>query len=109
MRSTAFQRYKYTGDVYKYVRETVGQTSTLKYYFAGKISLIAGLDKTKRLIIRSEQPLDIGTVISDIKDSNGVPILDGMNWQISNISPILNSFNNVESYRMAATKYQGII
>lgn len=109
MKTSGYQRYKYTGDVYKFVRETIGDTSTLKYYFAGTVALLAGVDKTQRMIIRCEQPFELGTVIANIKDSNDEPILEGTNWQINNLQPIFNSFNTVESYRMAATKFQGIL
>lgn len=109
MKTSGFQRYKYTGDVYKYVRETIGDTSTIKYYFAGTAPILAGVDKTQRMIIRSEQPFDIGTIITNIKDSNNNDVLENTSWQISNLQPIFNSFNTVESYRMAATKYQGTL
>jgi hypothetical protein len=109
MKTSAHQRYKYTGDVYKFVRETVGDTSTVKYYFAGNVSIQVGNDKTQRTIIRCKQPFDLGTIITNIIDANGNPILDGKSWQINNLQPIYNSFGSVESYRMAATKYQGTI
>ena len=109
MKTSGFQRYKYTADVYKFVRETIGDTSTLKYYFAGTVNLLAGLDRTQRMIIRCEQPFELGTILSNIKDSNNAEILENTNWQINNLHPIFNAFNTVESYRMAAIKYQGEI
>jgi hypothetical protein len=109
MKTTGYQRYKYTGDLYKFVREVIGDTSTLKYYFAGTVTLIAGIDKTQRMIIRSEQPFALGTIISNIKDATGSLILENTNWQINNLQPILNSFGVVESYRMTAIKYQGTL
>lgn len=109
MKTSAHQRYKYTGDVYKFVREIVGSNSTIKYYFTGTVSIQVGNDKTQRTIIRCEQPFDLGTIITNIKDANGDPILDGKSWQINNLHPIYNAFGSVESYRMAATKYQGTI
>lgn len=109
MKTSAYQRYKYTGDVYKYVRKVVGDTSTLEYYFTGTVPILVGVDKTQRMIIRCEQPFELGTVITNIKDSNNEPILEGTSWSINNLQPIFNSFNTVESYRMAATKYQGTL
>jgi hypothetical protein len=109
MRTSGFQRYKYTADVYKFVRETVGDSSTLKYYFSGTVTLLAGVDKTQRMIIRCEQPFELGTILKNIKDSNNQEILENSVWQVNNLQPIFNAFNTVESYRMAATKYQGTI
>ena len=109
MKTSAHQRYKYTADVYKFTRKTVGDTSTLNYYFAGNVSVQAGVDKTQRMIIRCEQPFALGTVLADIKDTNGSPILDGTNWQINNLQPIFNPFGAVESYRMTGVKYQGTL
>lgn len=109
MKTSAYQRYRYTGDVYKFVRESVGDSSTLKYYYAGTIQLLLGTDKTQRTIVRAEQPLALGTVVANIKDASGALILDGTNWQINNLQPIFNAFGTVESYRMAATKYQGTV
>lgn len=109
MKTLGFQRYKYTADVYKFVRKTVGDTSTIEYYFAGTVPIQTGMDKAQRMIIRCEQPLDLGTILSNIKDANNNLILDDQNWQINNLQPIFNSFGTVESYRMGCTKYQGII
>jgi len=109
MKPMGYERYKYSGDVYKYVRKIVGDTSELKYYFAGSISIRVGTDKTQRTIIHSEEPLELGTIISNIKDANGNLILENTNWQINNLQPIFNAFGTVESYRMAATKYQGTL
>lgn len=109
MKPLAYTRHKYSGEFYKYVRETVGDTSTLKYYFVGNVLLTAGIDKTGRMVIRTDQPIAVGSLISNIKDSNGNLILDDTTWQISNLEPILNAFNNVEGYRLRAVKFQGTI
>lgn len=109
MKPLAYTRHKYSGDFYKYVREFTGTTSTLKYYFVGNVLLTAGIDKTGRMTIRLDQPIAVGSLIANIKDSNGNLILDDTIWQISNLEPVLNAFNNVESYRLRAVKYQGTI
>lgn len=109
MKSIGFQRYKYSGDVYKFVTDAEGMTSTKKYYFAGKISLTIGIDRTQKMVIRCEQPFALGTLISNIKDTNGNQILDDTVWQISNLQPILNAFGSLESYRMTCVKFQGTI
>ncbi len=109
MKPLAYNRHKYSADFYKFVRETVGTTSSLKYYFVGNIFLTAGLAKTGQLTIRSDQPVAIGSLIANIKDSSNNLILDDTVWQISALEPILNAFNNVEGYRMRAVKYQGTI
>jgi hypothetical protein len=109
MRTLAYQRNKYSAELYKYVRESVGDTSELKYYFVGNVMITAGIDKTGRMNIRADQPFAVGTLLKDIKDSDGNLILDDTIWQVSNLEPILNAFNAVESYRMRATKFQGTI
>jgi hypothetical protein len=109
MKPLAYIRHKYSGDFYKYVRETVGDTSTLKYYFVGNVALTAGIDKTGRMTIRTDQPVAVGSLIANIKDSDGNLILDDTIWQISNLEPVLNAFNSVESYRLRAVKFQGTI
>lgn len=109
MRTLAFKRNKYSAELYKYVRESVGDTSTLKFYFAGNVSVTAGVDKTGRMNLIADQPFAVGTLLKDIKDSDGNLILDDTIWQVSNLEPVLNAFNTVESYRMRATKFQGTI
>jgi hypothetical protein len=109
MKPLAYTRHKYSGEFYKFVRNTVGTTSSISYYFVGNIFLTAGLAKTGQLTIRSDQPVAIGSLIANIKDSNNNLILDDSVWQISGLEPILNAFNNVEGYRMKAVKYQGTI
>ena len=109
MRTLGFQRHKYSGEYYKFVREVVGDTSTVKYYFVGNIPLSAGIDINGKLTIRSEQPIPIGSLVANIKDSNGTLILDDMVWQISSLQPVLNSFNTVEHYTMKTVKYQGVL
>jgi hypothetical protein len=109
MKPLAYSRYKYSGEFYKFVRTTVGSTSSLSYYFVGNIALTAGLAKTGQLTIRADQPIAIGSLIANIKDSNGNLILDDAIWQISGLEPILNAFNTIEGYRMKAVKYQGTL
>lgn len=109
MQPTAFIRYKYSGDFYKFVREIVGDTTTVKYYYVGNIALSAGIDTAGRLSIRSDQPLPIGCLIANIKDADGNLILDDQVWQISSLQPVLNSFNTIESYQMKTVKFQGVI
>lgn len=109
MQPTAFIRYKYSGDFYKFVREVVGDTTTVKYYYVGNIALSAGIDTAGRLSIRSDQPLPIGCLIANIKDADGNLILDDQVWQISSLQPVLNSFNTIESYQMKTVKFQGVI
>ena len=109
MKTLGFQRHKYFGEYYKFVREVVGDTSTVKYYFVGNIPLTAGIDTNGKLTIRSEQPVPIGSLIANIKDASGTLILDDMVWQISSLQPVLNSFNTIEHYTMKTVKYQGVL
>lgn len=109
MRTLSYQRHKYSGEYYKFVRETVGDTSTLKYYFVGNIALTVGIDANAKLTIRSDQPLPTGSVIANIKDASGNLILDDMIWQTSSLQPVLNAFNGLEYYTMKTVKYQGTL
>lgn len=109
MQPAAFIRYKYSADFYKFVREVVGDTTTVKYYYVGNIALSAGIDTAGRLSIRCDQPVPIGCLIANIKDADGNLILDDQVWQISSLQPVLNSFNTIESYQMKTVKFQGVI
>ena len=109
MRTLGFQRHKYSGEFYKFVREIIGDTETIKYYFVGNIGLSAGIDINGKLIIRSEQPIPIGSLIANIKDADGKLILDDTVWQTSSLQPVLNSFNTLEQYTMKTVKYQGTL
>lgn len=109
MQPTAFTRYKYSAEFYKFVRKNVGTTSTVEYYFVDNIALSAGIDSAGKLNIRCDQPLPIGCLIANIKDADGNLILDDQVYQISSLQPVLNSFNTIESYRMKTTKFQGTI
>jgi len=109
MQPMAYGRHKYSGELYKFVRETVGSTSTVKYYFSRSISLTAGVDKSGRMTIKTDEPVALGSLIANIKDANGDLILDDMIWQVNGLEPILNAFSNIESYRLRAVKFQGVI
>jgi hypothetical protein len=109
MQPSAFTRYKYSGEYYKFVTETVGDTTNTKYYFVGNLALKFGLNANNQSIIKCDQPLPIGSLIANIKDANGNLILDDMVWQISLLQPVVNAFGTIDSYTMKAVKYQGTI
>ena len=107
MKPMGYNRYKYSAELYKFVREAVGTSSIVKYYYVGNIALTAGLGPTGKMVIKTDEPVAIGSVISKIKDANGELILDSESWQVSGLEPILNAFNSIESYRLKAVKFQG--
>ena len=109
MKPRAYSRHKFSGEFYKFVRTNIGDTSTVRHYFVGDVSFTAGLDTASRLTILSDEPFPIGCLIANIKDADGNLILDDQIWQISNLQPVLNAFNTLESYTMRAVKYQGTI
>lgn len=107
MKQFAYQKYKFSGDLYKYVSEKVGSTEEINYYFVDRIALHASVDDNQRLTIKTDEAIQIGSLISNITDVDGTPILADIVWQVTNISPVLNAFNAIESYRLRAIKYQG--
>jgi len=109
MRTLGFQRHKYTADFYKFSRETVGDTSTVNYYFVGKIPVTFGINANNQSTVRCDEPLPIGCLLSSIKDSNNNLILDDLIWQVTNLQPVTNAFGTVESYTMKVVKYQGTL
>lgn len=109
MKPMAYTRHKYSGELYKFVRKATGTTNQIEYYFVGLISLTAGVDKVGRMTIRMEEPLPVGSLIANIRDTDNQLILDDIVWQITNIEPILNAFNNIESYRLRAVQFQGTL
>lgn len=109
MKPMTIARHKFSGELYKFVRETIGSTSELKYYFAKNVKLTAGLDTANRMTIRCDEPLAIGFLIKDVKDADGSLILGDTIWQINSVQPVLNAFNTIESYTMKAVKYQGTV
>jgi hypothetical protein len=109
MKPLGYQRFKYSGEYYKFVRKDVGDTSTLEYYFVGNLAIIAGIDTSGKLIVRCEQPIPIGSLIANIRDTDNNLILDDSVWQISSLQPVLNAFNTVEHYTMKTVKYQGTL
>ena len=109
MKPFAYVRHKYSGEMYKFVRKTVGDVSTVEYYFAGNVLITAGIDTNGKLIIKSDQPFALGTLIANIRDSNNNLILDDVVYQISSLQPVLNAFSNFESYTMKTVKYQGTL
>lgn len=109
MQPMAYNRNKYSAELYKFVRETVGSNSVVKYYFSDNISLTASVDKSGRMTLKTDEPLALGWLVANIKDANGNLILDDMIWQINGLEPILNAFNTIENYRQRAVKFQGTI
>lgn len=109
MKPSAYQRHKYSADLYKYVVKNVGSQEVIEYYFTETIALTAGIDQNQRLNITTDEPMAIGFLLANIKDREGTPILGDMIWQVSTSTPLLNAFGNLESYRSRAVKYQGEI
>jgi hypothetical protein len=109
MKPMTIARHKFSGELYKFVRRQVGDTSQIEYYFAKPVNLTAGLDTSNKMTIRCDEPLAIGFLIKDIKDANNNLILGDSVWQISTLQPVLNAFNTIESYLMKAVKYQGTL
>lgn len=109
MKPITTPRNKYSGKLYKFVRKQKGTESELEYYYAKDINVTVGLDSNNKMSIRCDEPLGIGFIVKDIKDSIGNLILSDTAWQISATEPVLNAFNTLVSYRMRAIKYEGII
>lgn len=109
MQPMAYARNKYSADFYKFVREDIGDTSTVKYYFVNNVAITAGIDTAGRLSVRCDEPLPIGSLVANIKDADGNLILDDQVWQISSLQPVLNAFSTVESYQMKTVKFQGTL
>lgn len=109
MKPAAYQRHKYSADLYKYVLKKVGADEVVEYYFTETISLTAGIDQNQRLNITTDEPLAIGYLLVNIRDRQGTPILADMAWQISTAIPLLNAFGNVDGFRCRAVKFQGEI
>jgi hypothetical protein len=109
MKPMTIARHKFSGELYKFVRRQVGSNTELEYYFAKPIKVTAGLDSSNKMTIRCDEPLAIGFLLRNIKDSNGNLILSDSVWQISSLQPVLNAFNTIESYSMKAVKYQGTL
>jgi hypothetical protein len=109
MKPITTARNKYTGKLYKFVRKQKGSETELEYYYAKDINVTVGLDSNNRMSIRCDEPLALGFILKDIKDSIGNLILSDTAWQISAVEPVLNAFNTLDSYRMRAIKYEGII
>lgn len=107
MNPNGFERYKYSGDFYNFVVEEIGDQINVEYFYAGKIFLKADLDDNQRITFKTEEPLPIGSLVANVKDSNGNLILDDLIWQISTLSPVFSPFNSIQFYRSRATVFQG--
>jgi hypothetical protein len=107
MRPMAYQRYKYTGNVYKFYGKEVGKTTVQQYYFANKINCSLNLKDISKLMLKASEPLSIGTIITDLTDANGDLVLDDMQFQVIGLQPVFNCFNTVEEYSMKLAKWTG--
>ena len=109
MKSNAFNRYKYSGDLYKYVTVNKGETITQEYFFAKRIPLKASLQLNGSLMLKAEQKIEVGSLVSNIKDGDGNSILGDQVWETTGLEPIVNSFSAIEEYRIRAIKFAGIL
>jgi len=109
MKPMTIARHKFSGELFKFVRVPVGDSSELKYYFSKNIKITTGLDSSNRMTIRCDEPLTLGFLIRNITDANNDLILSDMIWQITGIQPVVNAFNTIDSYTMLAVKFQGTI
>jgi hypothetical protein len=106
MRPNAFQRYKYSGEYYKFVLIENGTEVDVEFYFSKNILLVADLDDNQRLTLKFKEPIPVGSLIANIKDSNNELILDDTVWQTQSLTPVFNVFNSVDYYRSRAIPFQ---
>lgn len=109
MKPSAFTRYRYSGDLYKYVVKNVGSQEVVEFYFAETIPLTATIDANQRVHISTDEPMTVGNLIANIKDRSGNLLLTDMVWQISTAGPIVDAFGNVDHYSCRVIKFQGEI
>lgn len=107
MQPNAFQRYKYSAEYYRFVVEEKGTELDISYFLGGTVFMSLDLDDNQRVTIKTEEPLPIGTLIRNIRDSKNNLVLDDMVWQTQTLTPVVDNFNNIVFYRSRASKYQG--
>jgi hypothetical protein len=109
MKPMTISRHKFSGELYKFVIRSVGSDEILEHYFSKTLMLTAGIGSDNRMTIRCDEPLALGSLIANIKDSSGNLILSDSVWQISGLQPVLNAFNTLDSYVMKAVRYTGTL
>lgn len=107
MKPHGFLKYKYSGEYYKFVVIENGTDIEIEYYASGTVSFRLDIDDNQRLTLKTEEPLPIGSLIANIRDSSNNLVLDDMVWQTQTLSPILDVFNNIVFYRSRASMFQG--
>lgn len=107
MGPNAFNRFKFSGDYYKFVIKEKGSDVEVEFYFAKKIFLTADLDDRANLTLRFGEPVEVGSLIANIRDANGNLLMDETVWQTQSLSPVVNVFGQVEFYRCRAIEFQG--
>lgn len=102
MRLNAVRKYRYTADLFRFTRSTdVGGAEQLIYTYDSTIAIQLGGDPTSvRMTVKSATPAPRDGRLANIKDRAGNPVMEGANYRITSIEPMLSVFGYREGYIM---------
>lgn len=107
MGPNSFQRFKFSGEYYKFVLKERGSDVDVEYYFVKKINMTTDLDDRMNVTFKFNEPVAIGSVITNVRDSANNLILDETAWQTQSLTPVFNPFGEIEFYRARAVIFEG--
>lgn len=110
MKPLQAKQYPYTGDYYSYTLVTSADGSVTEKQFATvpttvKMSLSVSL--IGELLIESQNKMQRGSYVSNIKDKNGEVIYEDGVWQIVQTAPLLSGIGTKEGYKYRAQIISG--
>jgi len=100
MKLRAFDKKRFTADIWDYTDEVVGQNVVRTYAFKETVNVNVVTDNTTRLVISSNAPINKGYQIRNLKDRHDSPVMFNYIWTVNTNEPMLNAFGLVEGYKV---------
>lgn len=104
MKANTVRNYNFTGDFYEgTILQTGTGTPVVKYAFSFSPKMTVSTNLFGELVIYTNTVLQLGGIISKVKDRNGDEIYPGSRWTITNGQPVLDGLGVISGYKYRAS------
>lgn len=101
MKFNAYQRYQFTGDLYRQVPDTNDPNGGTIPIFDREVKLHFANDPDSiRSIALTDELVEVGDSITDIADKTGLRFMGRTQYTVTRVTPVFNVWQNFECYQL---------